>query len=510
MAFASQDYSDWILLDEGGQGEVFRARHKPLDRLVAVKRLKLAGLGGRREVRAFEREARLSAGLDHVALARIYDYGREDRFYYLVMEYVDGVGLARLGDLPEPLKRHLALQLLEAVDYVHGKGILHHDLKPDNFLVTPEGRLKMLDLGMARPAGQFSMDDGSELRGTLAYFPPEAFRGQGRTGKASEYYSAALVLFELFAGQRLFAGGSVAEVVNRIQSGLNLDGVPVPSEIRSVLAPFLRPDPAQRPESLEPLLAFFRTGARLDPPGLALLQRAWERERKSWLLRSATLHAGRGEFEACLVFLKELLELDPGHEEAAALWLEAGSRLNESAAEPERPKGPPGTRLPSARPARRRAWRSILSLPISRYLLGTFILLALGAAFYFPGRSRSEDLGERLAAEQWKETGLGAAEGTKAVRDGEGRRAAPEKPREPQRRPYGTLQVLGLDSNHRIFVNGRERKTDGEVFLPLDLYFLEIRDRHDRPIYRDSIRIAPGEPQLVDLREVGMRGGSFP
>src|SRR3954471_15876298 len=97
MAFSTVDFSDWTLLAEGGEGEVFRARQTSLDRQVAIKRLKLSSIGGKEDIRRFEREAKLCASLSHPGLVQIFDYGTEGKFYYLVMEYVPGVDLGKLG-----------------------------------------------------------------------------------------------------------------------------------------------------------------------------------------------------------------------------------------------------------------------------------------------------------------------------------------------------------------------------------------------------------------------------
>src|SRR5689334_20180928 len=152
MAFSAGDYSDWSLIAEGGEAEVFRARQVRLDRKVAVKRLKLSAIGSESEVRRFEGEAKLCASLSHPSLVSIFDYGRDEKFYYLVMEYVEGADLDRLvkaagpEGLPHPLRLHLARQMAEVVEFIHAKGLVHRDLKPENFMVDSHGRLKLLDL----------------------------------------------------------------------------------------------------------------------------------------------------------------------------------------------------------------------------------------------------------------------------------------------------------------------------------------------------------------------------
>jgi serine/threonine-protein kinase len=120
MAFATRDFDDWILLEEGGEADVFRARQISLDRIVAVKRLRLSQWGGEKETRRFEEASKLGASLSHPGLVAVIDYGQEGRYYHLVMEYIRGVELGRLVDgemaLPPWLRCRFARQMAEALD----------------------------------------------------------------------------------------------------------------------------------------------------------------------------------------------------------------------------------------------------------------------------------------------------------------------------------------------------------------------------------------------------------
>src|SRR4051794_7531882 len=158
MSFATGDFSDWSLLGEGGEAQIFRARQVSLDRMVAIKRLKLSSIGNEEEIKRFEREAKLCASLSHPSLVQVNDYGSDGKFYYLVMEYVQGVDLGKMAELgsayvsssnlsvtggmevlgmpagaghaepggpglPESLKVHLARQMVEVVEFIHQKGV---------------------------------------------------------------------------------------------------------------------------------------------------------------------------------------------------------------------------------------------------------------------------------------------------------------------------------------------------------------------------------------------------
>ncbi|MDQ3001940.1 MAG: serine/threonine protein kinase, partial [Fibrobacterota bacterium] len=298
MSFATGDFSDWSLLGEGGEAQIFRARQVSLDRMVVIKRLKLSSIGKEEEIKRFEREAKLCASLSHPSLVQVNDYGSDGKFYYLVMEYIQGVDLGKMGELgsvggpglPESLKIHLARQMVEVVEFIHQKGILHRDLKPENFMADLTGRIKLLDLGMARAHFHgFTRTDskGGVLKGTLAYLPPEILRGQGRLENVSEYYSLALVLLELFSGARYYRGKAADEVVSLIQSGISISGIAgIPSMVKSLIAPYLNPNPARRPESLKPLLKGLKalqSNTMVLTGGREALELVIREEQKAWL-----------------------------------------------------------------------------------------------------------------------------------------------------------------------------------------------------------------------------------
>ena len=342
MAFSPEDYSDWSLRGEGGDAEIFRARQLSLDRLVAVKRLKLTSIGDTNDIHRFEREAKLCANLIHPNLVPIFEYGSQDKFYYLVMEYVHGIDLGKMSDLnsdeklplAESVKIHLARQMVEVVDYIHQKGVLHRDLKPENFMVDTTGRIKLLDLGMARFLQQTQSDAyGHTLRGTLAYLPPELLRGQGSKGQVSEYYSLALVLLELFQGSRFYRGMSSEEVVSLIQSGIPLnDKTNVPHQVLALLGPYLSLNPEFRPHSLESLLLGLKG---LQSNSLALvggkeaLQRIIRDEQRLWLWAMVKISEKDRRYDEALSAVRELMETDPEDTKALEKFLEIGALVNQ-------------------------------------------------------------------------------------------------------------------------------------------------------------------------------------
>ncbi len=207
-------YETLAPLGVGGMGEVWKARDTRLDRLVAIK------TSHTRFSDRFEREARAIAALNHPHVCSLYDVGPD----YLVMEYVEGEQLRG----PVPLAEALALaeQILDALDAAHRRGIVHRDLKPDNILVTQSG-VKVLDFGLAkieRPAGAVGGEVATEVPsrtatgsivGTLPYMSPEQVEGRDADAR-SDVFAFGVVLYELIAGTRPFAGKTQANLVASI------------------------------------------------------------------------------------------------------------------------------------------------------------------------------------------------------------------------------------------------------------------------------------------------------
>jgi serine/threonine protein kinase len=212
----------------GGMGEVYKARDKRLDRIVAVK-VSQAQFSER-----FEQEARAVAALNHPHICQLYDVGPN----YLVMEFVDGAPLK--GPLPLEKAMEYAGQILDALDAAHRKGITHRDLKPDNILVTKQG-IKLLDFGLAKQAGRVSeghatraLTGQGQIVGTLQYMSPEQLHGTEADAR-SDLFSFGCVLYELLTGKRAFDGSSAASVIAAI-----LEREPAPLEIARPLDRIVR------------------------------------------------------------------------------------------------------------------------------------------------------------------------------------------------------------------------------------------------------------------------------
>ena len=265
-------YEILSLLGVGGMGEVYRARDTRLDRLVALKILpeELFEAGERRE--RFAREARTLASLNHPAIATLYSFEETpgsspaSSRHLLAMELVEGEDLAerlRGGAILLEEALSIAVQIAEGLEAAHEKGIVHRDLKPANVKVTADGKVKLLDLGLAKALG---VDGGSSpdvtssptltarataagvILGTAAYTSPEQARGRPLDRRA-DVWAFGCVVFEMLTGRRAFEGETVSDTlaaVLRAEPDFSLLPPGTPSGVAALLRKTLRKDPRQR------------------------------------------------------------------------------------------------------------------------------------------------------------------------------------------------------------------------------------------------------------------------
>jgi hypothetical protein len=202
-------------LGKGGMGRVLIARDEKLGRRVAVKVVTAAHDPGR--VQRFEQEARTAGSLEHPNVLAVYDLGEQDGVPFLVTELLEGHTLRTVIDgprLPPSQVQGLAVQLAHGLAAAHARGIVHRDLKPENLFLTHDGRLKILDFGLARLTTDDGQGPGLTLPGAIfgspGYLSPEQARGE-KAGPPSDVFSAGAVLYELLAGKRAFPGASLIE-----------------------------------------------------------------------------------------------------------------------------------------------------------------------------------------------------------------------------------------------------------------------------------------------------------
>ena len=182
------------LLGRGGMASVWLGHDEMLDRPVAVKVLSDTIASDPGFLARFRREAKVAAGLSHPNLVGIYDYAEGDERPYLVMEFVPGEDLgSRLARGSQVDCGRLAEELLDAVAHIHGVGILHRDIKPQNIVITPDGGAKLIDFGIALPADATSLTQTGLILGTKRYAAPEVMDGEAASER-SDLYSCGIVL----------------------------------------------------------------------------------------------------------------------------------------------------------------------------------------------------------------------------------------------------------------------------------------------------------------------------
>jgi serine/threonine protein kinase/Tol biopolymer transport system component len=287
-------------LGAGGMGEVFRATDTRLGRQVALKLLPGMFAADPERLARFEREARLLASLNHPNIAHLYGFettsqGGGPEVHLLAMELAEGEDLAqRLKRGPVPIDEAIAIarQIAEALEEAHEKAIVHRDLKPANVMLAPDGKVKVLDFGLAKAwAGESTAGSTPDLSasptlarqgtqaglilGTAAYMAPEQARGKP-VDKRADIWSFGVVLYEMLAGRRLFAGETVSDILAAVlKTEPDWSALPpdTPPRVRALLARCLERDPRQRLRdigdarlSLDPRTTAWREESRPTAP----------------------------------------------------------------------------------------------------------------------------------------------------------------------------------------------------------------------------------------------------
>jgi len=211
----------------GGMGEVYRARDPRLERTVAIKVISASFTDDPVRLHRFEQEARAAAALNHPNILAVHDIGTEDGSPYIVSELLEGETLReRLRSGPLPVRKAIdyALQIARGLAAAHDKGIVHRDLKPENIFVTRDGRVKILDFGLAKliecgggpeAATRTIQSEAGTVLGTVGYMSPEQVRGKP-TDARTDLFSFGAILYEMFSGKRAFHGDTAADAMTAI------------------------------------------------------------------------------------------------------------------------------------------------------------------------------------------------------------------------------------------------------------------------------------------------------
>ena len=295
-------YQILSLLGAGGMGAVYRARDTRLGREVAIKVLPSAFATDADRLRRFEQEARAAGQLNHPNILAIYDVGTHQGSPYIVCERLEGETLRdRLKGtaLPQRKAIEIAVQIARGLAAAHEKGIVHRDLKPENLFLTSDGRLKILDFGLAkltRPQSDGSRTDSTETQvgtlsglvlGTVGYMAPEQVRGEAVDHRA-DLFNFGAILYEMLSGQRAFRGKSDVETMHAIVkeeppdlSDLN---PPIPSVLQRIIRHCLEKTPQERYQSASDIA--FDLEMLTDPASMPSGQQAataQKRDRLGWI-----------------------------------------------------------------------------------------------------------------------------------------------------------------------------------------------------------------------------------
>ncbi len=274
------------LLGAGGMGQVYKAEDSKLKRVVAIKRMAPRLQQNEQDRRRFLREAQQASALNHPNIASIYDVIEDQDEIFLIMEYVEGTPLRSSLQVHKDFSNEeffkVAAQGLEGLKAAHEKGILHGDIKPENLMLTPEGRVKVLDFGVARrfSLGNSSSNDATmtmatlspSMSGTPAYMAPEVLMQKPYDGRA-DLFSMGLVCYEMLGGPQPFEtdsiAGTLASVLHKDPPPIEQINPKVSSSMSAVLQTMLAKDPAQRYSTARDVLVDLRRVQQGEDPVFA-------------------------------------------------------------------------------------------------------------------------------------------------------------------------------------------------------------------------------------------------
>lgn len=264
-------YAIGDLLGQGGCGQVFAAKHRWLDKPVAIKFLILPETDAADAMERFRREAKTGAQLNHPAFVRATDGGIANGRAFLVTDLIDGEDLSsiveRCGPLDIELACEIAASVADALAYLEEREIVHRDLKPSNIMIDREGRVYILDLGLARNVSDSTLTQTGAFMGTVDYLAPEQALNPRTVTNKADMYSLGCTLYFLLTGQTPYHHGDDDSLAARIIAHVEATPEPldalrpnVPSRVRAVVEAMLEKSPMNRPRSFSSIARKLRSG----------------------------------------------------------------------------------------------------------------------------------------------------------------------------------------------------------------------------------------------------------
>ena len=262
-SFLSDRYEILSKVGAGGMSDVYKAKDHILSRFVAIKVLKQAFSEDSSFVTKFRAEAQSAAGLEHPNIVNIYDVGSENGLYYIVMEYVEGITLKtyieKKGQLSFKESASIAIQVARGIEAAHNKNIIHRDIKPQNIIISTDGKVKVTDFGIAKATSSNTIS--LDVMGSVHYASPEQARNGFVDGR-SDIYSLGIVMFEMVTGRVPFDGDTtVAVALQHLQEEIARPSIyapDLPISFEKIILKCTQKTPDRRYQTIEELLTDIR------------------------------------------------------------------------------------------------------------------------------------------------------------------------------------------------------------------------------------------------------------